>query len=123
LCVHAKFNSRRPFHRRAACALRAQKTPHAQSILEDMLDWLAAEHKRRDELLARISKLAPLDHRMQELVEEEKESLLRIGQLDHMLAALTQSLFRLDRNLSDAVERSREAIAPPRERKNDERQQ
>jgi hypothetical protein len=49
--------------------------------------------------------------------------LLRIGQLDHMLAALTQSLFRLDRNLSDAVERSREAIAPPRERKNDERQQ
>jgi hypothetical protein len=83
---------------------------------------LVAEHKRRDELLARISTLAPLDHRMQELLEDEKESLLRIGLLDHMVAGMTQSLMRQAEYLTKALSGSVE-VAAPRERKNDERQQ
>jgi hypothetical protein len=99
-----------------------KETRRAQSILEDMLGWSAAEHKRLDGVRARLSKLAPLDHRMQELLDEEKESLLRIGELDHMIAGMTQSLMRLDQYLTKALSGSVE-VAAPRERKNDERQQ
>jgi hypothetical protein len=99
-----------------------KETRQSQSYLEDMYEWLVAEHKRRDELLARISTLAPLDHRMQELLEDEKESLLRIGLLDHMVAGMTQSLMRQAEYLTKALSGSVE-VAAPRERKNDERQQ
>lgn len=96
---------------------------HAECILEDMVRWLGAERKRRDGLRARIATLAPLDHRMQTLLDEEKESLIKIGELDHMVALMSQSMLRLERHLSETIARSNEAVAPPRERKEERRQQ
>src|SRR4051812_8879014 len=85
---------------------------HAENILEDMVRWLGQEHKRHDDLSARIATLAPLDHRMQALLQEVKDSQIRIGRLDHMVAMLTQSMLRLDRHLSETIARSNEAVAP-----------
>lgn len=96
---------------------------HAECILEDIVGWLEAEHKRHDDLSARLATLAPLDHRMQTLLQEVRDSQIRIGKLDHMVAVLTQSMLRLERHLSETIARSNEAVAPPRERKEDRRQQ
>lgn len=96
---------------------------HAELILEDMLGWLNTERQRREELRSRICRLSPLDHRMQELLQEERESLVSIGRLDHMVALLSQSMLRLERHLSETIARSNEAVAPPRERNGDRRQQ
>lgn len=94
-----------------------KETRQTQELLGQLLDWLEAEVKRREELLQRISTLVPLDHRMQTLVEEEKESLLSIGRLYPIIARMTLSITVLDRNLSETLERAKEAVAPPREHK------
>jgi hypothetical protein len=95
----------------------------AEEILEKMLGWLSAERERREELRSRICRLSPIDHRMQELLQEERESLISIGRLDHMVAEMSQCMLHLERNLNDSLDRSKEAVAPPRERKEDRRQQ
>jgi hypothetical protein len=88
----------------------------AQEVMEEILEWSREERRLRDELRAEIGTFAPLDHRMQTLLQREVETLLRIGKLENRIAKLALTVTAMERRLATALVNSRRAVAPPRER-------
>lgn len=120
----ARKRRQTPYKPRLATAVKAtleesvNEAIEAQRVMSEILAWLDEERMLRDDLRGQISKLAPLDHRMQALLRQETETLLRIGRLENRIARLAILITGMERRLTSALIFSRPAAVPPRERRN-----
>lgn len=103
------YKPRLPYVMRQAMEEAVSDLVEAEKYYDEALDWLETERTRRDSLRARIAVLAPLDSRMADLVQEERDSLISIGRMEHIIARLGQTLHKLHRNLAGSLAAAQQA--------------
>lgn len=96
----------------------------AQRLMEMMLTWLQHETDAYDALLERMAALpVPLDYRMVELLKEEQERRMRIGDLQGILARMALTVTSLERRLQRSLETARQGVEPAKRKAREEDEQ
>lgn len=91
-----------------------------QRYMYQILAWLQHETDAYDALLVRMAAMpTPLDWRMAELMEEEKERRFRIAELQGIVAHMALSVTSLERRLRNSLDCARQGVEPAKRKRKD----